>query len=144
MVPAHRSQKLAEGETEATSNSVSLQRVPNAWRSQDKRHQLPLLDLCCPSLSPQSPHPRIGEMPSLAPPAEQGWGGGLCRVGDNSRMGSRTVGTLPQERRQDLGRELRRSDLSSPSDWLVTSGSPLTGPQFPCLQIGRLSRHPGR
>lgn len=121
MVPAHRSQRLAEGETEAMSNSVFAEGPEHL----EKVRTSSTSSLFWISFA-QVPFPKaltseIGEMSSLAPLAEQGQtcgGGAVCRAGGNSRMDSTTVGSLPQGRRQELGCELRRSDLSSPSDWL--------------------------
>lgn len=100
MVPAHRSQRLAEGETEATSDPVSLQRVPNTWGNQDKQQQLPLLDLFAQALLLIALTPDLERCLLLLPLlSEDGWRGGVeafCRAGDNSRMGPRTMGTLPR------------------------------------------------
>lgn len=56
-----------------------------------------------------------GEMPPLAPPAKDGQG--VCRAAvgwGQQQNGSLDSGDFAQERRQDLGSEFRRCDLSSP------------------------------
>jgi hypothetical protein len=61
------------------------------------------------------------------------------------RVGPRLQQNRPPLWRADstLGHELRTSSLSFCSTWLVTSGSPCSGPQFPHLQIERLLKYPG-
>lgn len=84
----------------------------------------------------------IGEMSSLAPLAEQGQ---TCGGGRFAGLEVTVEWTLQQwgHCHRGGGKNLV-VNLGGLISALPLTGFPLTGTQFPCLQIGRLNRHPGR